>query len=64
MVAWNQMEFDGKRGSQGLQPLDKLATAARQNHAVLLAVQDGGADRPEPVETGFPIGLALLDPRP
>ena len=64
MVAWNQMEFDGKRGSQGLQPLDKLATAARQYHAVFLAVKNGGADRPQTIETGLPIGLALLDPLP
>ena len=64
MVAWNQMEFDGKRGSQGSQLLDKLAAAAWQDHVVFLAVEDGGTDRPQPVETGLPIGLAFLDPFP
>ena len=46
MVARNEMEFDRKRRSKGSQLLDELATALRQNHAVLLAVENGRADRP------------------
>ena len=64
MVALNKMEFDGKRGSETSQLLDELAAALRQNRAVLLAVENGHTDRPQPVETPLPIGLALFNPLP
>ena len=62
MVARNQMEFDRKRRNKGSQLLDELTAALRQNHAVLQAVENGRADRPEPVETRVPMGLALFNP--
>ena len=64
MVARNEMQFEGKRGSKGSQLLDELAAALRQNHAVLLAVENGRADRPQPDEARAPQGLALFNPLP
>ena len=64
MVARNEMEFDRKRRSKESQLLDELAAALRQNHAVLLAVENGRTDQTKPVETRLPIGLALFDPLP
>ena len=64
MVAWNQIEFDGK-GTIFVQELfDELLAASRKDHAILQAMQDRRVHRPEPIKAGLPIGFAFFDPLP